>query len=85
MKQYGQRNLERKWFIYLMLPHQSSSLKAVRAQTQARQRPNAEAIEECCLLTCFPWFAQATFLKNTKPGGQGWPHTQWTEYSHIDH
>lgn len=73
MKQYGQRNLERKWFIHLTLLHQSLSLKAMRARTQARQRPNAEAIEDCCLLTCFPWFAQGYVLKEQDLVARGGP------------
>jgi len=29
-----------------------------------------EAMEGCCLLTCFPWLAQAFFLENPGPQTQ---------------
>jgi hypothetical protein len=38
--------------------------KEVRTGTQAGQEAgsDAEAMEECCLLHCFPWLAQLAFL-----------------------
>jgi hypothetical protein len=29
-----------------------------------------EAMEECCLLACFPWLAQPAFLQNPEPPTQ---------------
>jgi hypothetical protein len=51
-------------FIQLTLPHCCSSPKEVRTGTQAGQGAgaDAEAMEECYLLACFPWFAQLGFL-----------------------
>ena len=39
--------------------------KEVRAEAQGRNLEagaDAEAMEGCCLLACFPWFAQLAFL-----------------------
>jgi hypothetical protein len=40
--------------------------KEVRTGTQAGQKAgaDAEAMEECSLLACFPWLAQPALLKN---------------------
>ena len=56
--------LGRKGFIQLTFPHCCSSLKEVRTGTQAGQEAgvDAEAMEGCSLLACFPWFAQLAFL-----------------------
>jgi len=56
--------LGRKGFIQLTLPHCCSSPKEVRAGTQAGQEAgaDAEAVEGCYLLACFPWLAQFAFL-----------------------
>jgi hypothetical protein len=52
--------------ILLTLPHHCSSLKGVRTGTQTGQEleagTDAEALEECCLFACSPWFAQPDFL-----------------------
>jgi hypothetical protein len=51
-------------FIQLTFLHCCSSLKEVRTGTQAGQEAgaDAEAMEGCCLLDCFPWLAQLAFL-----------------------
>jgi hypothetical protein len=56
--------LGRKGFIQLILPHCCSSPKEVRTGTQAGQRAgvDAEAMEGCSLLACFPWLAQSSLL-----------------------
>ena len=56
--------LGRKGFIELTLPRCSSSLKEVRTGTQAGQEAgaDAEAMEGCFLLACFPWLAQPALL-----------------------
>ena len=56
--------LGRKGFIQLTLPHCCSSPKEVRTGTQAGQEAgaDAEAMEGCYLLPCFPWLAQLAFL-----------------------
>ena len=50
----------RKGFIQLTLPHCCSSPREVRTGTQAGQEAgaDAEAMEGCSLLSCFPWPAQ---------------------------
>jgi hypothetical protein len=54
----------RKGFIQLTLPHCCSSTKEVRTGTQAGEEAgaDAEAVEGCSLLACFPWLAQLAFL-----------------------
>ena len=49
-----------KGFIQLTLPHCCSSAEEVRTGTQAAQEAgaDAEAMEGCYLLACFPWLAQ---------------------------
>jgi hypothetical protein len=58
------KQLGRKGFIWLTLPHCCSSLKEVRTGTQAGQGAGAdeEAMEGCSLLACFPWLAQPALL-----------------------
>jgi hypothetical protein len=59
------KQLGRKGFIQLTPPnHCSSSLKEVRTGTQAGQEAgaDAEAMEGCILLACFPWLAQPARL-----------------------
>jgi len=43
---------------------------------------DAEAMEGCCLLACFPWLTQPAFLQNPGPPAQGWHHPQWAGPSH---
>jgi hypothetical protein len=56
--------LGRKGFIQLTVPCCCSSPKEVRAGTQAGQEvgADAEAMEGCSLMACFPWLAQLAFL-----------------------
>jgi hypothetical protein len=56
--------LGRKGFIQLTFPHCCSSLKEVRTGTQTGQEAgaDAEAMEGCSLLACFPWLAQPALL-----------------------
>jgi hypothetical protein len=58
------KQLGRKGFIQLTLPYYCSSPKEVRTGTQAGQKAgaDAEAVEGCSLLACFPWLAQLAFL-----------------------
>jgi hypothetical protein len=58
------KQLGRKGFIQLTLPHCCSSLKEVRTGTQAGQKAgaDAEAMEGCSLLACLPWLAQPALL-----------------------
>jgi hypothetical protein len=58
------KQLVSKGFIQLTLPHCCSSLKEVRTGTQAGQEAgaDAEAMEGCSLLACFPWLAQPALL-----------------------
>jgi hypothetical protein len=54
----------RKGFIQLTRLGPCSSPKEVRNGTQAGQEAgaDAEAMEGCSLLVCFPWLAQLDFL-----------------------
>jgi hypothetical protein len=56
--------LGRKRFIRFTIPYYCSSPKKVRTGTRAGQeaRADAEAMEECSLLVCFPWLAQPALL-----------------------
>jgi hypothetical protein len=58
------KHLGRKEFIQLTLPHCCSPPKEVRTGTQAGQEAgvDAEAMEGCSLLACFPWLAQPALL-----------------------
>ena len=88
--------LGRKVFIQLRPPNYCSSLKEVRTGTRAGQEaePDAEAMEGCFLLACFPWLAQLAFLQNPGPSGQdgttdhglGPPQltTNWENASQLD-
>ena len=50
----------------------------VRTGSQAGQEAgaDAEAMEGCYLLTCFPWLAQLVLLQNPRLPAQGWHHSQ---------
>jgi hypothetical protein len=54
----------RKGFIQLTLPRCCSSSKKVKTGTQTGQEAgaDAEAMEGCFLLACFPWLAQPALL-----------------------
>jgi hypothetical protein len=56
--------LRRKGFIQLTLSILLFITKEVRTGTQAGQeaRVDAEAMEGCFLLACFPWLAQPALL-----------------------
>jgi hypothetical protein len=58
------KQLGKKGFIQLTFPHCCSSLKEVRTEIQAGQEAgaDAEAMEGCPLLACFPWLAQPALL-----------------------
>jgi hypothetical protein len=56
--------MEKKGFIQLTLPHCYSSPKEVSTGIQAGQEAgtDAEAMEGCYFLACFPWPPQLAFL-----------------------
>ena len=58
------KHVGRKGLIELTLSHYCSSLKEVRTRTQAGQEAeaDAEAVEGCYLLACFPWLVQPVLL-----------------------
>jgi hypothetical protein len=58
------KQLGRKGFTQLTLPYCCSSPKEARTGTQAVQEAeaDAEAMEGCSLLACFPWVAQPALL-----------------------
>jgi hypothetical protein len=61
---WPRNKLGRKGFIQLTFPYCCSSPKEVRTGTQAGQEAgaDAEAMEGCSLLACFPWLAQPVLL-----------------------
>jgi len=78
--------LRSKGFVQLTLHYCCPSSKEVRTGTQAGQEAgaDAEAMEGCYLLACFPWPAQLALTEpRTEPRTQGWPHPQGT--LHLDH
>jgi hypothetical protein len=64
LAQTSRSKLGRKGFIQLTLPYCCSSPKEVRTGTQTGQKAgaDAEAMEGCSLLPCFPWLAQPALL-----------------------
>jgi hypothetical protein len=58
------KHLGRKEFIQLTLPYCCSSPKKVKTGTQADPEAgaDAQAMEGCYLLACFPWLAQPALL-----------------------
>jgi hypothetical protein len=60
----SKKHLGRKGFIQLTLPHCCSLPKEVRTGTQTSQEAGADAetMEGCSLLGCFPWLAQTALL-----------------------
>ena len=55
MKHRGQKSkLGRKGFIWLILPHHCSSGQELIQGRNVEAGAGAEAMEECCLLACFP-------------------------------
>jgi hypothetical protein len=65
-----------KGLFSLNILHRCSSPKEVRPGTQAGQEAGADAevIEGCSLLACFPWLVQPALLKNPRLPAQGWHH-----------
>ena len=70
--------LGRKGFIQLTLPHCCSLPKEVRTGTQVGQKAgaDAEAMERCSLLACFPWLAQPALRTELRLPAQRWHHPQ---------
>jgi hypothetical protein len=54
--------LGRKGFIQLTLPHCCSSPKELTQGWNLEAGSDAEAMEGCSLLACFPWLAQLAFF-----------------------
>lgn len=59
-------------------------MKENKAGTQGRKL-DAETVEECCLLVCFPRRARTVSLCNPGPLSQGWHRPQWAGPSYINH
>lgn len=76
-------NLGKKGFTSLRVPHHNSSLKAVRAERQASENPearaDAETMQKHCLLACSLWLVS---LLSSIP--QEWRYSQWLCSSHIN-
>lgn len=48
------------------------------------QELEAETMEKHCLLPCFPWLTQLSFLYSPGPPAQGWHHLHRTVPTHIN-
>jgi hypothetical protein len=70
-KQFGEERVYLAYTSILLL-----ITKEIRTGTQAGQKAgvDAEAMEGCSLLVCFPWFAQLAFLHNPRLPAQRWHH-----------
>jgi hypothetical protein len=58
IKHHNKSKLERKGFIWFILPHCSPFLKEVRPGRNLE----AEVMEACYLLVCSPWVTQPALL-----------------------
>jgi hypothetical protein len=47
---------------YIVVHHQRKSGQELTQGRNLEARTDAEAMEECCLLDCFPWLSQLAFL-----------------------
>lgn len=62
------------------------SLQCVIEGSQGKNlevRIEAETMKACCLLACFPWLAQATFLYSPGPPSQESHYPQWPAFPPI--
>jgi hypothetical protein len=71
------KKLGRKGFIQLILPHYCSSPKEVRTGTYLGAGADAEAMEGCYLLACFPSIVQLAFEPRTTSPGMAPPTMGW--------
>jgi hypothetical protein len=49
-------------YFHIAVHHQWKSGQKLTQNSNLEARVEAEAMEECCLLACFPWLAQLAFL-----------------------
>jgi hypothetical protein len=68
------RSKGRKEFIhfYIAVHHQRKSGQELTQDRNLKARADAEAMEGCCLLDCFPLLAQFAFIWNPGLPAQGW-------------
>lgn len=66
-------NLGRRGFAWLYISAHSPSLREVRTGSDLQAETEAEAMEECGLLTYFPRLSQPAFLFNRDPLPRGAP------------
>jgi hypothetical protein len=52
---------------HIMVHHGKKPGQELKQGMNQEARADAEAMEECCLLACFSWFAQPAFLYNPRP------------------
>jgi hypothetical protein len=75
IKQHSQKQFgEERVYFSLQFSDHSPLEKEVKANTQGRTMEagiEAEAMEECCLLTQSPWLAQPAFLQHPRVPAQG--------------
>jgi hypothetical protein len=74
----AKKQLGKKGFIQLTLSTLLFITKEVRTEIQAGQKAgaDAEAMEGCSLLACFPWLAQPAVLQDPRLPVQRWYHPQ---------
>jgi hypothetical protein len=79
-KQVGEERIYPAYNSILLL-----SPKKVRTGTHAGKEAgaDAEAMERCYLLACFPWLAHLALLQNPRLPAQRWLHPQWALASLI--
>jgi hypothetical protein len=65
---------------HIAVHHQRKSRQELTWGRNLEAGADAEAMEGCCLLDCFPWLAQHAFLRNPELPAQGWHHTQWAAH-----
>jgi hypothetical protein len=70
---------------HIAVYHQRKSGQEVTLGRNLEAGADAEAVEECCLLACFPCLAQLAFLQTPELPVQGWYHLKWTGPSLLDH
>jgi hypothetical protein len=70
---------------HITVHHQRKSGLELKQGRNLEAGADTAAMEECCLLACFPWLAQPAFLQNPASPAQGWHHPQRAGSSSIDH
>lgn len=79
-------NLGKRGYIWFAYFNHSLSLREVRAGSQGRNLEvgaEAETMEECRLLCCFPIACSDCFLTQLRTTARGWHSPRWAEFFYI--